>query len=351
MKHRLSRFCLLLVAILGMSLTAFAVTDEINRIAERADKLYVKGRYDDAFPLMKRAAEGGDVISMFTLGTMYCEGQGTVKNIGEARRWWQEAANHGDTMAKDYLKRLDEKQRSTPIRTNTYTVNGVSFTMVYVEGGSFTMGAKAEAPSEEPAHQVTLSGFSIGQTEVTQELWLAVMGYNPSHFARDPQRPVENVTWNDCQTFITTLNQLTGQDFRLPTEAEWEYAALGGNRSHGYKYSGSNTIGDVAWYKDNTLALGPYSPDFGTHIVATKSPNELGLYDMSGNVSEWCQDWYDRNYYSSSPQTNPSGPASGTDRMCRGGYWSERATISRVSCRSCMPPSYKSESIGLRLAL
>ncbi len=241
-----------------------------------------------------------------------------------------------------------------PLPHKTYTVNGVSFTMVAVEGGTFTMGATPEQgddaySDEKPAHQVTLSSYHIGQTEVTQELWQAVMGSNPSWFTGDLQRPVERVSWNDCQTFINKLNQMTGLNFRLPTEAEWEYAARGGNRSQGYKYAGSNTVGDVAWYSDNSYALGSSNPDYGTHPVATKAPNELGLYDMSGNVWEWCQDWYDS--YSSNAQTNPTGPASGSYRGHRGCCWSGHARYCRVSSRYSHAPSYSDHNLGFRLAL
>ncbi len=239
-------------------------------------------------------------------------------------------------------------------QTTTYTVNSVSFTMVAVQGGTFTMGATPEQGSdafdnEYPTHQVTLSDYHIGQTEVTQELWLAVMGSNPSSFTGDLQRPLEQVSWDDCQTFITKLNQMTGKNFRLPTEAEWEYAARGGNRSEGYKYAGSNTVGDVAWYWDNSYALGSSNPDYGTHSVATKAPNELGLYDLSGNVWEWCQDWY--GSYSSDAQTNPTGPASGSFRVARGGSWDYDAGSCRVSNRGGSTPSATYFDLGLRLAL
>ncbi len=233
-----------------------------------------------------------------------------------------------------------------PISPKTYTVNGVSFTMVAVEGGTFTMGATSEQGSdavsqESPVHQVTLSSYSIGQTEVTQELWQAVMGSNPSYFTGDLQRPVEQVNWNDCQTFISKLNQMTGLNFRLPTEAEWEYAARGGNRSQGYKYAGSSTVDDVAWYDGNSGST--------THPVATKAPNELGLYDMCGNVFEWCQDWY--GSYGSDGQTNPIGPASGSTRVVRGGCWYFNDRWCRVSSRSESTPPYTKNRNGMRLAL
>ena len=241
-----------------------------------------------------------------------------------------------------------------PVPHKIYTVNGVSFKMVEVEGGTFTMGATAEQGSdawddEKPAHQVTLSSYSIGQTEVTQELWQAVMGSNPSRFTGNLQRPVEQVSWNDCQTFISKLNQMTGKNFRLPTEAEWEYAARGGNQSRGYKYAGSDNIDDVAWYRYNIPSQSSGMAGYGTQTVATKAPNELGLYDMSGNVLEWCQNWYDS--YSSDAQTDPTGPASGSSRVFRGGSWFHFAGYSRVSCRNGNAPSSTSSNLGLRLAL
>ena len=196
---------------------------------------------------------------------------------------------------------------------------------------------------------MTLSSYFIGETEVTQALWQAVMGSNPSYFKGNLQRPVEQVSWNDCQTFITKLNQMTGKTFRLPTEAEWEFAARGGNKNQGYKYAGSNTISDVAWYYDNSYALGSSSPDYGTHTVATKSPNELELYDMSGNVWEWCQDWY--GAYSSDAQTNPAGPSSGSGRVSHSGSVYSGAASCRVSMRSSTAPTNSNYNLGLRLAL
>ena len=231
---------------------------------------------------------------------------------------------------------------STAPSIETFTVNGVSFNMVRVEGGTFQMGSNdSDASSnEQPVHQVTLSTYSIGETEVTQALWEAVMGSNPSKW-KGGSLPVEQVSWNDCQTFIQKLNQLTGKQFRLPTEAEWEYAARGGSKSRGYKYSGSNTIDDVAWYWDNSGKK--------THPVKAKQANELGLYDMTGNVLEWCQDWYGK--YSSSPQTNPKGPSSASGRVYRGGGWYYGARFCRVSERGGLTPGNRYGSLGLRLAL
>jgi len=193
---------------------------------------------------------------------------------------------------------------------------------------------------ESPAHQVTVSGFYMGETEVTQALWKAVMGANPSYFKGD-NLPVETVSWDDCQKFIKKLNELTGKKFRLPTEAEWEYAARGGSKSKGYKYSGSNTPGSVAWYDGNSGSK--------THPVKTRGANGLGLYDMSGNVWEWCSDWY--GDYSSSEPTNPKGPSSGSNRVNRGGSWYNNARYCRVSFRDRSDPSYRGYTLGLRLVL
>ena len=234
----------------------------------------------------------------------------------------------------------------TPV-VKTYEANGLSFQMVEVRGGTFTMGATNEQgsdadDSEKPAHSVTLSSYYIGKTEVTQELWQAVMGSNPSYHKGD-RKPVENVSWEDCRTFISKLNSLTGKKFRLPTEAEWEFAARGGIKSKGYKYSGSNSFGDVAWYLKNSGDT--------THDVGTKSPNELGLYDMSGNVWEWCNDWYDFQYYSSSPSNHPTGPSSGTNRVRRGGCWYFNASYCRSSNRVSSSPGNRFDVLGLRLCL
>ena len=224
------------------------------------------------------------------------------------------------------------------------TVNGVSFNMVKVTGGTFQMGATFEQKSGVDSmkylvHSVTLSDYYIGETEVTQELWQAVMGNNPSHFKGD-KLPVDSVNWEDCQTFIQKLNEQTGMSFRLPTEAEWEFAARGGNLSKGYRYSGSNNIDHIAWYNNNS--------SYKTHEVGTRVPNEQGVYDMSGNVWEWCQDWLGE--FSSSSQANPSGPSSGSERVLRGGCWYSDVWDCSVFYRDSSYPTYRNYSYGLRLA-
>lgn len=243
----------------------------------------------------------------------------------------------------------------TPQVTNTlkYPLSGV-------DGGSFMMGATSEQGSdaeddEKPAHRVTVGDFFIGTYPVTQKLWRDVMGSLPSDIPsnfRGDNKPVVCVSWNDCQDFITKLNrrrsemnlaEFSSWRFRLPTEAEWEYAARGGKQSRGYKYAGSNDIERVAWYTSNSNSQ--------IHEVGGKSPNELGIYDMSGNVWEWCSDWYDRDYYKSSPTTNPRGPSSGSDRVLRGGGWIYNAGICRVSIRNFSTPDFRLNLCGFRLVL
>ena len=237
----------------------------------------------------------------------------------------------------------------TEPKTETFTVNGVTFKMVGVEGGTFMMGAADDdqeaSDREKPAHRVTLSSYSIGETEVTQALWVAVMGSNPSVFKGNLNHPVEYITWDKCQEFITKLNQMTGRNFRLPTEAEFEFAARGGNKSLGYKYSGSNNINDVAWwgYFDGG------NSGWCSHPVAQLLPNELGLYDMSGNVYEWCQDWHGN--YTSDDQVNPTGPESGSVHSYRGGCWYSGTRGCRVSYRTSDRPSIWDGTVGLRLAM
>ncbi len=250
--------------------------------------------------------------------------------------------NNGGSTNNRKPKKDNTRQTSSSSTTNnnkTFTANGVSFVMVPVKGGTFRMGSNDVYDNEKPVHSVTLSDYMIGETEVTQALWKAVMGSNPSYHKGD-NLPVENVSWNQCQKFISKLNSITHQRFRLPTEAEWEYAARGGSKSRGYKYSGSDNLGSVAWYGDNS--------GNETHPVKTKASNELGLYDMSGNVWEWCEDWYDS--YPSGSQTNPSGPPSGSSRVDRGGSYGSGATSCRASFRSDCGPSYSYRRLGLRLA-
>ena len=224
--------------------------------------------------------------------------------------------------------------------------NGITIDMVKVEAGTFMMGATYEMQKpyddEKPVHQVTLTNnYYMGKYEVTQSLWQVVMGSNPSKFKGD-DLPVERVSWNDCQEFISKLNSMTGRKFRLPTEAEWEYAARGGKKSRGCQYSGSSNISKVAWYDDGNSGR-------KTHPVGTKQANELGIYDMTGNVLEWCQDRY--SSYLSSSQTNPIGANSGSHRVRRGGSWDYAAVYCRSSYRYSDRPDRRNGDLGFRLVL
>ena len=215
--------------------------------------------------------------------------------------------------------------------------------MVQVKGGRFQMGGTPEQGSdaynnEKPVHEVTLSDYYMGKYEVRQSEWEAVMGNNPSRF-KGADLPVEQVSWEDCHEFIGRLNALTGLSFKLPTEAQWEYAARGGNLSKGYKYSGSNNLGEVGWYESNSGNC--------THRVGEKQPNELGLYDMSGNVWEWCEDW--SGVYSVTPQRDPLGAAGGSSQVLRGSCWIGEARYCRVSYRDGSTPGNRFSILGFRL--
>lgn len=220
--------------------------------------------------------------------------------------------------------------------------------MVHVQGGEFMMGCTDKhsecSVNEAPAHPVKLNGFYISKYEVTQGLWQAVMGSkNPSKVVGD-SLPVTRVSWYDAQTFIGKLNQLTGKKYRLPTEAEWEYAARGGQLSHNYRFSGSNEVDEVAWCKDNS--------DGTPQVVGTKKPNELGICDMSGNVYEWCKDGYDRyepNYYET--MVNPQGYEMSDYKVYRGGGVTSYWDVCRVSARSQSVPNAVFNYVGFRLAM
>ena len=212
--------------------------------------------------------------------------------------------------------------------------------MVLIEGGSFQRESSNALGLFKKTHTVTLNSFYIGKYPITQKEWEAIMGKNPSHFKGD-NLPVESVSWTDAQNFLTKLNKNTGQKYRLPTEAEWEYAARGGNKSKGYKYSGSNYINEVAWHFGNSKLK--------THSVGSKNPNEIGIYDMSGNVCEWCSDWYDGNYYKTSPGNNPQGPSSGAYRVLRGGSWNSYDDLCRSAYRNRSNPDNRVSNVGFRV--
>ncbi|MBQ5974513.1 MAG: SUMF1/EgtB/PvdO family nonheme iron enzyme [Bacteroidales bacterium] len=277
------------------------------------------------------------------------KGWGLIENI-------KKDAEHGIELAKkagngglltDFRRLQDElsKIKDTDESPIEISVGKETFRMVKVKGGVFTMGATSEQgddaySDESPAHSVLLDDYCIGETVVTQGLWKAVMGDNPSRF-KGNDLPVEGVSWDAAQEFISMLNKMTGRKFRFPTEAEWEYAARGGKKSRGNKYSGSNNIKEVAWYMDNSGGQ--------TRPVKGKKANELGLYDMSGNVWEWCQDWFGK--YSGEAQCNPQGPGLGSDRVLRGGNWDSFARGCRVSYRHFNTPMSRNHLVGFRLVM
>lgn len=271
----------------------------------------------------------------------------SLKDICEKR---QNVDNEKDTVE-------DNQSKQDGITGLSFYIGGMSFNMMKVEGGTFMMGAQSDDEYEDnydpdadedakPVHEVTLSDYYIGETPVTQELWESVMNDNPSVWVRS-DNPVESINWDDCQAFIKKLNnklcdQLPPDHiFRLPTEAQWEFAARGGNLSIDYKYCGSDDIDDVAWYDDNS--------NDKPHSVRQKDANELNLYDMSGNVWEWCQDWY--GDYQEDDQTDPEGPSCGSARVCRGGGWNSDIEDCIVTYRGNDFPDAHFNNVGFRLAL
>ncbi len=284
---------------------------------------------------------------------VYCstdDGQswdGPLQQVTGATGRNQHAGNNQEIIW-DVLAEREKLVGMTQFKVTAIPETGIE--MVFVKGGTFQMGCTSEQSDcdddEKPAHTVTVDDFYIGKYEVTQKQWKEIMGNNPSHFKGD-DLPVEKVSWKKVQKFISKLNEKTGLHYRLPTEAEWEYAARGGvetiHESSNAQYAGSNNIDAVAWYWNNS--------GHETHPVGTKQPNKLGIYDMSGNVWEWCSDWYDENYYGNSPQNNPQGPSSGTYRVYRGGSWRHYARYCRVAARSNVIPAHRDDYLGFRLVL
>lgn len=283
----------------------------------------------------------------------YIERQAEKLRIAEAKRKKEEEKAERIKRAKEKEKKKEEEKRrreaeAAAKREEEERLVALAGEMVFVESGTFTMGATPEqgsnaANDEKPIHKVTLDSFYIGKYPVTQKQWKTVMEDNPAFFEGDDY-PVESVNWIDVQKFISKLNELTGKNFRLPTEAEWEYAARGGKRSRGFKYSGSDSLYDVGWFRDN-------SDKKITHPIGLLKGNELEIYDISGNVWEWCSDYYSSTYYSESPDQNPQGPFSGTCRVFRGGSWYYDANHSRISYRNYRNPESSYDDLGFRLAL
>ena len=245
-----------------------------------------------------------------------------------------------DTGGKKKKKRGKKDEPELPV-VSQGLLDSISGNLVWVTGGSFIMGNRAGEADERAEYEVVVDGFAISKYPVTQKQWKAIMGSNPSEFTGCDQCPIDRVSWDDAQRFIETLNKLSGKKYALPTEAEWEYAAKGGPKTQGYRYSGSDNIDDVAWHTGNSNRQ--------PHPVGEKAPNELGLYDMSGNMWEWCQDWYDKNYYELQERNNPIGPVSGSGRVRRGGSWFTQAANCKTSTRNSVKQDYKDDSGGFRL--
>jgi len=242
--------------------------------------------------------------------------------------------------------------------------------MIFVKGASYKMGKADGDDDEMPLHKVTLNSFYISRTEITVKLYREFCEMTDHEFPSAPSHsrdartgedwyyehenvkdwvwkdnyPISNVSWNDAKAYCDWLSDFTGRKYRLPTEAEWEYAARGGNKSKGYLYSGSNKSTDVSWYDETT-------DESGLRAVGTKKPNELGIYDMSGNVWEWCNDYYNSTYYSKSPKNNPQGPSKGLFRVIRGGSWYYGEWMSRVFTRDGPRPMEKNWNYGFRVVL
>ena len=269
-------------------------------------------------------------------------------------------------------KHLSIKSHSVSVPKNPLNVP-----MVFVQGGSFTMGSNDDGDNAKPIHRVTVSSFYMGKYELTvgefrkfinstnykttaeQKGWSYIWTgskwdkqigltweFDSFGFKRpstQENQPVIHVSWDDATRYCQWLSSQTGKLYRLPTEAEWEFAAKGGSKSNGYTYSGSNEITNVAWINDNSNGQ--------THEVGQKQANELGIYDMTGNVWEWCSDWYDSNYYASSPAENPTSPATGSSRVIRGGGWGNSAQYCRVANRDFFAPGHRGSDVGFRLVL
>lgn len=346
----MKRICTWLILLLSIPYSLYAQSVE-NVVVTRQNKAIIV-----AYDLLGLAEGQTATVSL------YCSEDGS-NSWGSKLRFVM--GDVGEGIKGGYGKqlvwqRLEESERLSgdcinfevrAMRSSKSIISTDDFEMVFVQGGSFMMGCSSEQDhkcddDETPVHQVRLSDYYIGKYELSQRQWSAVMGdsdslSNPSEFSNCDNCPVEQVSWNDVQEFIKKLNQKTGKNYRLPTEAEWEYAARGGNQSKGYKYSGSNNSEDVGWYVNNSGRK--------THPVGQKKANELGIYDMSGNVWEWCSDWY--GSYSSVSQQNPQGPDSGTERVNRGGGCLSGERYARVSYRYTWDPDFKFNYLGFRLVL
>jgi formylglycine-generating enzyme required for sulfatase activity/serine/threonine protein kinase/RNA polymerase subunit RPABC4/transcription elongation factor Spt4 len=329
------------------------VNQQVTSLLQQAQTAYTAGRLDQALEILGRVLNL-DPNNAQAIASKKAVTKEVAKQEAEKKRQEQEAEQQRRKKAEaerkqreaealrkrqeaEHKRHAEEEQK----RKEQERLKNLAGDFVFVQGGTFMMGNEEGESREQPVHEVELDDFYIGTYPVTQAQWQAVMGSNPSWFKGD-NHPVQSVSWEDAQAFIRKLNDLTGKTFRLPTEAEWEYAARGGQKSRGYRYAGSDNLHDVGWFEENS--------DGQPHPVGRKRPNELGIYDMSGNVCEWCNDRYDYEYYQKSPRRNPQGPASGEFRLYRGGSWYYEAAYCGSAYRNSNTPGSKGTNLGFRLA-
>ena len=341
------KYFLSFIFLLSADIIAYGQNTDSQRYLREGNACFERGDYDCAKKNYEATrATGGNIteqlqkteecIKILFAANLLFEGGEYLKACEQFRQILK--LNPHDPLAKE---RTEFCERRTVNRFTNYTeiINNLNIEMIAVQGGTFIMGCTSSGClyNERPDHRVTVSNFYIGKFEITQAQWMAVIGNNPSSFKGD-NLPVENVSWEVAQEFIRKLNAQTGKQYRMPTEAEWEFAARGGNSRIGF-YD-SNTVDNVAWYRDNSGG--------STNPVGSKAPNELGIYDMFGNVWEWCSDWF--GTYVSNVQTDPRGPASGSFRVNRGGSWINYSSSMSVSCRGYDAPDTRNNYIGFRLA-
>ena len=397
-----------IISLLVILTMTFAISAQSNyspcytNNMSKGNTAFSQGKYSEArtyFANAKQCAGGNPTEAQNKINACDAKIKAQREAAEEKRKAEEEAAERQRIEKEAKLKAINEAKAAEAKKKaeaeaevavykergfQEFTVNGVTFKMIYVEGGTFTMGCTSEQSNEcdadeSPAHPVSVSEFWLSETEVTVGLfrafvketsyrtdaekgggawrWMQVKGkwqwnkVKGLYWIHDSQgnarnssedyHPVLYVSWNDAKAFCDWLKQKTGKSFRLPTEAEWEYAARGGNKSRGYKFSGSNFINDVAWDIENSGSK--------THPVKSKSPNELGLYDMCGNAREWCLNWY--GDYINSPQTDPKGPSSGKYKVSRGGGWNGSAQSCRVANRDVDSPEVGLDGLGFRIAI
>lgn len=246
----------------------------------------------------------------------------------------------GVTVSAQQKKKKDKSNIALPNVSKDF-LDSIQNNMVWITGGRFVMGSDVSEADERPAYEVVVDGYAISKYPVTQRQWIVLMGSNPSEFKGCDQCPIDKVSWDDAQRFIGILNKLTSKKYSLPTEAEWEYAAKGGLQIKQFYYSGSDNIDEAGWYSGNSNRQ--------PHPVGGKKPNSMGLYDMSGNVWEWCLDWYNKNYYEQMENNNPEGPSSGSGRVRRGGSWFTQAGNCKTTTRNSVKQDYSDDIGGFRL--